>query len=67
MSLAEGEITPYQLSVEHRMILSEKKSKPGSGYKRRALHSIRLGSASSSGSESPLFSLFYVSMSLLLV
>ena len=54
MSLAESEITPYQLSVEHRMLLSERKSRPGTGYKRRALHSIRLGSASSNGSKSAL-------------
>jgi hypothetical protein len=51
MSLAEGEITPYQLNAEHRMLLSEPGNKSSGTYKRRALQSVRLSSVSSSGSK----------------
>lgn len=49
MSLAEGEITPYQLSAEHRMLLSEPTSTSSSTYKRRTLQPMRLSFVSSSG------------------
>ncbi|XP_069672308.1 spatacsin [Periplaneta americana] len=54
MSLAEGEITPYQLSAEHRLLLSEPGSVSSSTFKRRTLRSIRLtSSVSSSGISTP--------------
>jgi hypothetical protein len=49
MSLAEGEITQYQLNAEQRMLLSEPGNKSNATYKRRALQSVRLSSVSSSG------------------
>ncbi|KAJ9593528.1 hypothetical protein L9F63_014921, partial [Diploptera punctata] len=53
MDLAEGEITPYQLTPEHRSLLTEKKTRPTLGYKRRSLHSVRLNSTSSNEMVSP--------------
>ncbi|XP_067002124.2 spatacsin [Anabrus simplex] len=61
MSLAEGELTPYQLTTQQRLLLSDNPSKPSSSHRRRTLlssvssmsHSLLNYSINSDFMESP--------------